>query len=1143
MAELTVEDYKRGARKAMEANDVEAAKRLIAKAREIDTSNQTETSQPVPDGSHRMPDGSVMKDSEMQSEGPAKEINGPMQGFGAAFRSGIDAPLENIAETANVVGANKISKTLSNLTDAPENYESASAKFIEGDEDGSFAYSYLPKAAVEQIGQYAGSLITRAGGAAIGTAVGGPVGGIAGGLAGPAAFEFVQQLGPIANERARNNGRDKPNKDDFMAAAKTAAASGALNALIPAKGGIIKRTAAEAATEGAQSVVEQTGSTVGTDVGLQVSPRQAVGEAIIGGTSAGGVTAVTKASKTGGMVLSDRSTLDPEVDQAAGEVARLLTDISKTEGADLKRVDAATQGTGKKVKKGANQALDEARSRINREVSNAAGILKNELGINKGPIEVKTQLDAAIAQSRNKVSSVVSNENIQFIKDNFGQTEQGQLLVAAFRKSNVVTELYAGGLKGGVSQFTDQFNPLPTFGRSYNPAGGVAGNLNAGAAVLTGGGSLAVQIPAVVGGRVIDAVTGRRSKVARFVKQNRKKAGFEAPTGTSVIGLAQARKDLEAQKRKAESQKKKQAAQVANDIKDEENAAQAARTIANGDPPNRGNESTRPDPRGVVWNSILDKRPEQNMTTKEIDAKIKSILYELQDVHKDSPERLSAIEQYLTYLETGRMGSEGRPLSEVAALVSGAWDSTGPTSGGTSTSPNPGGANPKPLTPKEDGKQSNIAFNQELVEAVNNSRVRADNKAKLLKALGELRMNLGSDPVAKATEIVSNAGVSKPLAKKYLNPYLERIVTQQAAARAKGKKQSGKTTKETPENPEGPDPRGTAQGGRGVGVTQGRTDRPVQGPPLPSPALVTNPTTKPTTAQVKNNLPEAKAIIEIGKKGTKYENGIQDWNSALEAAKILNQTVSIFSSNQAMARSSSSKIKSNIRGYYQTVGRGGGNVFGLKIGGTMGSVAAPRTEVQALTTLLHEIAHGITLKPIDGNYDPNFGTNKDVTKFNKLTGEQNDTTSNSFVSSAILPILSGPKYDQNHPVIQEVINLQQNVTVYQAKNNASGRMVRDFRKMSNKAKIKSHLEYTLSFNEFAVDPVWVYMFDPKMAKEIMPQTSKLIQSEFAKAGNKKIQFYSHPLASVLAVVTAMVALGSGGQEEEEERQSTGVLTV
>lgn len=43
MAELTIEDYKRGARNAVAAGDNAAAKRLIAKAREIEGNAQSYT--------------------------------------------------------------------------------------------------------------------------------------------------------------------------------------------------------------------------------------------------------------------------------------------------------------------------------------------------------------------------------------------------------------------------------------------------------------------------------------------------------------------------------------------------------------------------------------------------------------------------------------------------------------------------------------------------------------------------------------------------------------------------------------------------------------------------------------------------------------------------------------------------------------------------------------------------------------------------------------------------------------------------------------------------------------------------------------------------------------------------------------------
>ena len=148
----------------------------------------------------------------------------------------------------------------------------------------------------------------------------------------------------------------------------------------------------------------------------------------------------------------------------------------------------------------------------------------------------KTKFKETLRQARNKVSNTVTKKDLEFVKQKVGNTYEGRSLLNALRKANVVTEVYSAGLKGGISQFTDNFNPLPRFGRSYTPAGLLTGNINMGAAAATGGQTLAIQIPAVLGGRAIDAVTGRRSKVNTFIRKNRKKAGLDDPTGPKVEG-------------------------------------------------------------------------------------------------------------------------------------------------------------------------------------------------------------------------------------------------------------------------------------------------------------------------------------------------------------------------------------------------------------------------------------------------------------------------------------------------------------------------------------------------------------------------------------------------------------------------------
>ena len=76
-----------------------------------------------------------------------------------------------MATTFQALGMKGGESFLRNLVEAPENYESAAEQFYS--ENEGFDFSYLPRAAFEQAGQIAGSIISRAGGAALGGAIGG----------------------------------------------------------------------------------------------------------------------------------------------------------------------------------------------------------------------------------------------------------------------------------------------------------------------------------------------------------------------------------------------------------------------------------------------------------------------------------------------------------------------------------------------------------------------------------------------------------------------------------------------------------------------------------------------------------------------------------------------------------------------------------------------------------------------------------------------------------------------------------------------------------------------------------------------------------------------------------------------------------
>lgn len=235
--------------------------------------------------------------------------------LGAALKSGIAQPLQAMGVTAETLGMPEVGAALKGAVEQPEGYVPAAQRFMEpqaGEAQlGGFAFQYLPRAIVEQVGQLAGSVASRAAGGVIGGAAGSVVPGAGtavgagiGMFTGPALFEAAQIVGPVAQERAKNNGREVPNSEDLAYAWTTAGAGGALNAIgtkyLPggekAVGALTKRIAAsflgEGATEGAQALAQQTGETILTEKGLEIKPKAALGEALIGGVSAGGATIV-----------------------------------------------------------------------------------------------------------------------------------------------------------------------------------------------------------------------------------------------------------------------------------------------------------------------------------------------------------------------------------------------------------------------------------------------------------------------------------------------------------------------------------------------------------------------------------------------------------------------------------------------------------------------------------------------------------------------------------------------------------------------------------------------------------------------------------------------------------------------------------
>jgi len=335
---------------------------------------------------------------------------------------------------------------------------------------------------------------------------------------------------------------------------------------------------------------------------------------------------------------------------------------------------------------------------------------------------------------------------------------------------------------------------------------------------------------------------------------------------------------------------------------------------------------------------------------------------------------------------------------------------------------------------------------------------------------------------------------------------------------------------------------------------------------------VTGPTTKGRTlarvalTAVKRFVPEAKVPFQVGKRGTKYEDGIQTLDQALYLAQTLGITVRLFDS-QEEAFASRYAIDKNadrdaeasfyLKGPYEGGKGAEGTIFGLNPGALLDN-GGRVSGIEALSNVIHEIAHGMTLGPLDLN-----GSQVNDTEFtNPVTGEINSAPPGSFAGSALRPLLEG-KGDPD--IMSEIDNLQLNVDAYTTNDPAQRSALRGVRQLMDslddwkdyyqkevdaglmseadatagmgrrQANMDYYTDYMQGIRELAVDPVLIYLINPKLAKAVMPKTAALIREQFNNAGNNKVKFYSHPMAVVIATVMAMLAQGMAEEEEEEQQ--------
>ena len=592
---------------------------------------------------------------------------------------------------------------------------------------------------------------------------------------------FASYISPIAEERAKNDGRDQVTPEDIsIAATASLAIAGAER--FGAKGIFggqtgnmvtrpIKAGVKESGTEAIQETTQYGAETAGTQAGFD--PAQAADQALagaVGGFGAGtGLRATTDAvTAIAGQDINARAVaedliakgdvLNPKMigndPQAATELATRLDTIAKANDLNLKDVN-------KQSTSGAREAVDKAHIQVSEELKQLAKDLRTQLGITDSD-ELSVVLDKVMAiagqrQARNKAKSTVGVQEMQAIDRLTGNTQEGQRMLSLMRQMNELTTLHNSGYVGGVSKITDQLSPIPSnvgysdrslietptrilgtlYGASVNP-------------VIP-----AIQGAAVIGGRGIDAITGRRSRVATYIKDNiNKNEGIKISDDAESV--------RETRRQEAEGIKKANQEQRAR-----AKEIHKSQYEKNGDLP------------FMRLDAMLKERglsPQRAVQLLEAMAAADPV------IAADAQAMIKAIQE----------GGRAPNMTAVGAAMSTALDQQS-TSVTRDKAPVPGAsqaAAASAAAPRDvsagyvRGIQDNQAANTALIEAVDaDPTISDDDKAVLIDTLADLRSNLGANPADRAMDIAAKAEsqVSDPaLVETYVMPYVNRVIGQQA---------------------------------------------------------------------------------------------------------------------------------------------------------------------------------------------------------------------------------------------------------------------------------------------------------------------------------------------------------------------------
>ena len=522
-----------------------------------------------------------------------------------------------------------------------------------------------------------------------------------------------------------------------------------------------KAAGGEGLTETAQDAAVMAGTAVqggdftGTEVADRLTDSFALGSSMGGGTRAAIDTTAATARGAKNLVSSPKVANDTE---AAADFSRDLKELSDTQGYDLADVN-----TGSEV--GARAAIDDLHSDYGSKIDFEIDELKSRLKINDADPRLealkKVQANNAKRKAKNKVKSRVDPRDFEVIEELTAGTEEGASLLSLMRKSNELSALANKSLKGGLSQYLDFLNPLDTDGR-YNIGRTVAAPISTLGAYGTYGASI---LPAVAG-RAVDAMTGRRSRVARYVRENQGNPGIQVPTEPS----------LRDQDQEATANAERDALRVNNEERQTAEFLDSINAPPSANPNNPSPQAQLEDATG------FDKQ-----TAIDVAAMIGNSNFYPEAIRRFATDYIASVRQGGSVGKTGEggLGSLIRVMNRLADSDPDNYPRANPQNQLAIQAA--GGGGPTIMTraamQREQGRADNQAFNDELQAAVNADKtIDPQTKALVLAGLLKARITLAGDPVEAVESIyldIATRAKNPQYADQYIMPYVERVTAQQ----------------------------------------------------------------------------------------------------------------------------------------------------------------------------------------------------------------------------------------------------------------------------------------------------------------------------------------------------------------------------